>query len=441
VLPTEAARPSSRAATLIVYWLSLPREKLGAHVQVLEVELRYDVAVMPTYVITRPAAAALAACALFVASAAAGPFSSLVVFGDSLSDVGNIAQATFGAYPGPAYYSNRFSNGPVWVESLSTDLGLGTVERSLVSGNDFAYGGAQTTGTGFPYNIAIRDVDDQVDQFVNSRTVDPGALFVVFAGANDLFNGQTNVDVPVGSLVSDIGRLVTAGARQILVPNLPLLGYTPRYQGNPTDAEQANSLSEQFNAALDFALDGMAADNADLMFYRLDVAGLFADAISDPAGFGLANVTDSAAPGLVPNDSSYDTSQIVSNPNEYLFWDEVHPTATVHAILAERAFELLTALPGDYNEDGVVDAADYTVWRNNLGAAAGTLPNDLDGGAIGQAQYDTWKANFGTTAGSGSGLSANHAAPEPMSVALLLVASAGLASAPVRERNKRGNAR
>jgi len=47
--------------------------------------------------------------------------------------------------------------------------------------------------------------------------------------------------------------------------------------------------------------------------------------------------------------TSYDTSLIVPNPNAYLFWDGVHPTATVHAILAERARMLLVGLPGDHN--------------------------------------------------------------------------------------------
>ncbi len=53
------------------------------------------------------------------------------------------------------------------------------------------------------------------------------------------------------------------------------------------------------------------------------------------------------------------------------------------------------SFPGDYNTDSIVDAADYTVWRDNLGAPAGTLQNDTDGGIIGQAQYDTWRANYG----------------------------------------------
>ncbi len=366
----------------------------------------------------RGLAAIIVAWWLGVATAAAGPFSSLVVFGDSLSDVGNIAHVPFSTYPGPYYYNDRFSNGPVWVEALSVDLGLGPVQRSTAGGNDFAYGGAQTTGTGGFIGIVMRDVDEQVDQFLGTRTVDPGALFVVYAGANDFLGGQTNVNVPVGSLVEDIGRLVTAGARQFLVPNLPLLGFTPRFNENATLAAHYNARSEQFNAGLDAALDGLAAGNLELMFYRLDVAALFADAIADPAAFGLANVTDAAAPGLEPGDGSYNTSQIAANANEYLFWDEVHPTATVHAVLAERARMLLSGLPGDYNEDGVVDAADYTVWRDNLDAPAGTLANDTDGGVIGQAQYDTWKASFGATM------------PMPMPMPLPMTASAGAVTVP-----------
>jgi len=57
----------------------------------------------------------------------------------------------------------------------------------------------------------------------------------------------------------------------------------------------------------------------------------------------------------------------------------------------------VVTLPGDYNNDGVVDAVDYAVWRDNLSAPAGTLPNDTVGGIIGLPQYETWVANFGAT--------------------------------------------
>ena len=61
-----------------------------------------------------------------------------------------------------------------------------------------------------------------------------------------------------------------------------------------------------------------------------------------------------------------------------------------------------------------MNAADYTAWRNNLGAPAGTLPNDSYGGVIGQDQYNTWKANFGMSL-PGSGSLADATVPEPAS--------------------------
>ena len=84
-----------------------------------------------------------------------------------------------------------------------------------------------------------------------------------------------------------------------------------------------------------------------------------------------------------------------------------------------RAYLLIPfdGLAGDYNDDGQVDAADYTVWRDNLGAAAGTLPNDTDGGVIGAEQYDTWRANFGSTASSSA-----SSIPEPSAAGLLVLA-------------------
>src|SRR6185312_15747917 len=55
---------------------------------------------------------------------------------------------------------------------------------------------------------------------------------------------------------------------------------------------------------------------------------------------------------------------------------------------------------GDYNNDGVVNAADYTLWRKLNGTAA-TMKNDGTGGTIGAAQYTEWRAQFGNTATTG----------------------------------------
>jgi hypothetical protein len=76
-------------------------------------------------------------------------------------------------------------------------------------------------------------------------------------------------------------------------------------------------------------------------------------------------------------------------------------------------------VPGDYNADDIVDAADYVVWRKNVGAPAGTLPNDIDGGTIGPAQFNTWRANFGNS----SPPAGVAAAPEPISLSLIILAA------------------
>lgn len=83
-----------------------------------------------------------------------------------------------------------------------------------------------------------------------------------------------------------------------------------------------------------------------------------------------------------------------------------------------RAYLLVPfdGLAGDYNDNGIVDASDYTVWRDNLGAAAGTLPNDIDGGIIGVKQYQTWQTQFGAVSAPGH---VTHV-PEPGTAAVLL---------------------
>ena len=86
------------------------------------------------------------------------------------------------------------------------------------------------------------------------------------------------------------------------------------------------------------------------------------------------------------------------------------------------AFQPVGTLPGDYNNNGVVDAADYILWRNG-----GPLANEVDTpGVVNAADYTAWRARFGNTSGSGAGVTGEppvttSAVPEPSAFVLLAI--------------------
>jgi len=94
-------------------------------------------------------------------------------------------------------------------------------------------------------------------------------------------------------------------------------------------------------------------------------------------------------------------------------------------------------LGGDYNGDDAVNAADYTVWRNNLGSSE-RLPNDLTPGSVTTADYDLWKSNFGAAMPGAGGGASSRAVPEPTSFMIL---AGAIGAATIRRFRKRTQSR
>ena len=362
--------------------------------------------------------------------------SRLVVFGDSLSDIGNIEDATLGIGAGIALLQRSLFQRPGMGRVAGHDLGLAPLKSSTAGGDNFAYGGAQTSGASGFGGLFIRDLDEQLADYRASRTIDPNALYVVWAGANDLFDGQTNVNVPIGRVVATLELLTTLGARQFVVPNLPILGKIPEYNRDPTASAAFDKLSHDYNAAFAGAVDQLAARHLNATFYQLDVAELFSNAIAKPAAWGLTNVTDPAAPGLNPGALFYNENRIVAHPEQYLFWDTIHPTTAVHRILGDAASRLIEGVLGDFDTDGVVDAADLSLLRSGVGAAkAVRRQGDADGdGDVDGGDFLAWQRSLGTNlAASPRAVAAAAGVPEPGSAGLLAVgASVLLGSRRVR---------
>jgi hypothetical protein len=124
-------------------------------------------------------------------------------------------------------------------------------------------------------------------------------------------------------------------------------------------------------------------------------------------------------PELPPDSMEESFSRLVSQQDLSFFHMSQDTSVTLESLARIEILVASTGIPGDYNNDGKVDAADYVLWRKNVGKPAGTLPNDTAGGEIGDAQYRLWNANFGA-ASNGSGSSA--AIPEPATIALCLLA-------------------
>lgn len=82
-------------------------------------------------------------------------------------------------------------------------------------------------------------------------------------------------------------------------------------------------------------------------------------------------------------------------------------------------------VPGDYNRDAIVDAADYTFWRKSVGGTDSAADGNGDA-IVDDLDFEIWRANYGRVAGGGSDVESTSNIPEPAATAILLWAAAGL---------------
>ncbi len=319
-----------------------------------------------------------------VGAVALPTFSNVWVFGDSLSDTGNVAIALTdftqippatptqcvpfscegaGAdlVPGLPYATGnpfpppfpRFSNGPLWIEGLASGLGL-SAEPALNGGTNFAFGGARTG----PPSTAPSLLEQFFGAFLFNTTggfIPTDALYVVWGGGDDgrdiakamvdpdpsLRISESEADLLIGQAVTNVaaivGTLAAAGA-DVLVPNLPDLGLTPeaRDRDKPGDlpglVDASSLVSRAFNDALDAVLDTLALVSPSANIIKLDIDALVEKVLLNPSAFGFAD-------GVNPCISRF--AECV-NPEDFVFLDGIHPTAAGHAVIARAA---LAAVP------------------------------------------------------------------------------------------------
>lgn len=338
---------------------------------------------MSRFLRSAAAAALTVAATCAVAGAAnAQSYNRLVVFGDSLSDNGNLFAATGGTSPAPAfYYQGRFSNGPVFTELLGFNAGRFATGAPLSGSVNLAFGGAVTGTAGLPLGMR-----SQMQAYLGGGGVF-GAhdLVSVLGGANNIFqniaaagassNPQGAIAPIVITAASDINFIVNSaasrGAGTVLVTNLPKLSLTPQFRTSPA-APLADYAVTTFNTALLSGLGATAAANRNSNIIMMDIFKIGDTIVANPGAFGLTNVTDACFNGV----------SVCATPGTYFYYDGVHPTARGHQILAALADDYLyygdqgaqTALQSEtafrHREDSLDNASEALSGRHAW--AAGT---------------------------------------------------------------------
>lgn len=301
---------------------------------------------------------------------------AVVVFGDSLSDLGTYRVGDVAASGGGRFTTNP---GSLWIEQIAAfyqvpisahrTAGFGTSE-TLLGGTGFAEGGARVAlqpGIGcLDYDFTSKacgssggttlPVRDQVEAFLaNNDKFSPLQLVFFFAGADDiLYQGQQVLNgLPVDAalaviesaaadLAEQARKAFSDKAAKVVLINLPDLGATPL--GTAVESLGGKSFltlaTKSFNQRL---ADELAASEKDLnggKVEQIDLFAHFAEVLAMPARYGI-NVVDRPACRLdeLPSRSAlYCTAStlVASDADQtHLFADEVHPSTLGHRLIAD----------------------------------------------------------------------------------------------------------
>lgn len=388
------------------------------------------------------AAIAVALCAS--AHAADTRFTQLVVFGDSLSDAGNISLATHPSIQPPLEFTTN--PGSVTVQNVAAGLGL-PLSASLVGGTDYAWGGAGVLNNSPGTPASVPTATAQIGGYLAAGPVDSRALYSVWGGANDIFyaataagaqaaaaqliaantaglppavaqavaaqinaqvaaaagvsslltaeQAQANVGLAAQQEVKLIGQLQSAGAKNILVFNLPNIGITPQAAAQGAAAQASlTGLSALFNAQLNSGVGTLGRG-----IIPINVYGLVGEVVANPSAYGFTNVTTpacgagSSSVQCGPAGSGLPYTYAAGTNETYLFADGVHPTTAGHALLGQYVDSVLAA-PANISllseaPLAAIDAQHRAVRNQMLADQAGSDTRAFFNVEYGQQRFDS----------------------------------------------------
>lgn len=300
--------------------------------------------------------------------------------------------------PGKPYWNSRFSNGKVWNEYLAQMWSIQKDDAEIYTNK--AFGGSWAVTYDYQLTVwnLIRHPIGTIKNLIVGKLVPPSlglavqayllehqtvndeSVYFIFSGANDYLNVlffEDNYNNPVmskyidnvlGSLASSVTRLAKAGAQRFVIMGLPHLGETPRFI-NTKDKDVLNAAVDLHNERLQQRIDEWKVLYPQTDFLFIDMQEYLSRATNDPEQYGFANTRDACIDVKFPMFNAFAHSPFAGNyvlqyaqvlqyrdnrlaagennyhvcatPEDYLFWDEVHPSTRAHSYLA---FEICTAM-------------------------------------------------------------------------------------------------
>ncbi len=291
-------------------------------------------------------------CLFFILPVKADPsFSNMFIFGDSMSDTGNLASVV-GDFP-PVYYNNRVSNGPVAVEVLGEKLGLSTdASLHLISqnaGTNYAVASAKSGESG-PF-----DLDTQINAFLmaNEFSAPEDALYVLFIGGNDVrsardIEGRYLVKAAMknsaDNIKKNINRLINSGAKFFVVMNSIDMGRIPEALlpgsqfKHSSLSKRTTKITRRFNRLLKRNLRDIE-NEFDIEIAEFNSFKFLRRVISRAEPFGFSYTREPCF--FYSTQTFHPDCDFGRNSDAFLFFDEKHTSAKGNKLIGNALFELV----------------------------------------------------------------------------------------------------
>lgn len=317
-------------------------------------------------------------------------FDTIVTFGDSLSDTGNLYHYMWNKFPiSPPYSEGRFSNGPVWSEQLYDSFFSNNYTQGF---QNYAVGGAGAVLSYkemLPFTIGV-ELNDYF--YWHTYGKKDTSLYIIWIGANNYILGPTNFESITDSVVAAIGevaeRIIKKGGNKFFIANLPDLGRVPQ-SADLNIQQRVTRLVTMHNRKLAIKVEELKLKYPEATIVYFDTFAFFNEALDKASDFGFSNLTDPCYLGsysgwllnfkpddpklfayLQQQDPQFTQARwdmIKNNPelreaasasyiyhllplknklesyncDGYVFWDRVHPTTRTHSFIAQKARQIL----------------------------------------------------------------------------------------------------